>query len=89
MTAIKSALSSSSPSFKSNADAMQNLVEELNGRLATAALGGDERSRKRHTERGKLLPRARIEALLDNHVRLTGPRRDPAATCPAPSSPSP
>ena len=65
MTAIKSALSSSSPSFKSNADAMQNLVEELNGRLATAALGGDERSRKRHTERGKLLPRDRVERLID------------------------
>src|SRR5690349_1559462 len=65
MTAIKSALSSSSPSFKSNADAMRNLVEELNGRLATAALGGDERSRKRHTERGKLLPRDRVERLID------------------------
>ena len=44
---------------------MHRLVEELKGRMAVAALGGDERSRKRHTERGKLLPRERVERLLD------------------------
>src|SRR6476660_453257 len=65
MTAIKSAISSSSAAFKTNTDAMRKLVGELKGRLATAALGGDERSRKRHTERGKLLPRDRVERLID------------------------
>jgi 3-methylcrotonyl-CoA carboxylase beta subunit len=65
MTAIKSALSSSSAAFKTNADAMRKLADELKGRLAAAALGGDERSRKRHTERGKLLPRDRVERLID------------------------
>ena len=44
---------------------MQTLVAELKARQATAALGGDERSRKRHTERGKLLPRDRVERLID------------------------
>jgi 3-methylcrotonyl-CoA carboxylase beta subunit len=44
---------------------MRQLVDELKARLATAALGGDERSRKRHTERGKLLPRDRVERLID------------------------
>jgi 3-methylcrotonyl-CoA carboxylase beta subunit len=44
---------------------MGKLVAELKDKMATAALGGDERSRKRHTERGKLLPRARVEQLLD------------------------
>jgi 3-methylcrotonyl-CoA carboxylase beta subunit len=65
MTTIKSAVSTSSAAFKTNADAMRKLVDELKGRLATAALGGDERSRKRHTERGKLLPRDRVERLID------------------------
>ncbi len=33
--------------------------------MATAALGGPEASRQRHVERGKLLPRQRVERLLD------------------------
>ncbi len=65
MTALKSSISPTSAAFKSNASAMAALVDELKSRMATAALGGDERSRKRHTERGKLLPRARVERLID------------------------
>ena len=65
MTTLKSELSPSSPAFKTNAEAMAVLVSELKARQATAALGGDERSRKRHTERGKLLPRDRVERLID------------------------
>ncbi|TDZ78432.1 Methylmalonyl-CoA carboxyltransferase 12S subunit [Mycobacteroides salmoniphilum] len=41
------------------------LVAELRERLARAALGGTEQSRQRHVDRGKLLPRDRVEALLD------------------------
>src|ERR1700759_168798 len=65
MTAIKSSISANAPAFKANAEAMAKLTAELKERMATAALGGDERSRKRHTERGKLLPRDRVEGLLD------------------------
>jgi 3-methylcrotonyl-CoA carboxylase beta subunit len=65
MTQIKSAAAPNSAAFKSNAAAMGTLVDELKSRLAAAALGGDERSRKRHTERGKLLPRERVERLID------------------------
>jgi len=65
MTAIKSSISTNAPAFKSNAEAMGKLTAELRERMAAAALGGDERSRKRHTERGKLLPRDRVEGLLD------------------------
>jgi 3-methylcrotonyl-CoA carboxylase beta subunit len=65
MTALKSLISPRDATFKSNAAAMAGLVEELKTRLGTAALGGDERSRKRHTERGKLLPRERVERLID------------------------
>ncbi|MBV9540504.1 MAG: methylcrotonoyl-CoA carboxylase, partial [Alphaproteobacteria bacterium] len=65
MTVLKSSLTPTSPTFKTNAAAMGRLVDELRARQAAAALGGDERSRKRHTERGKLLPRERVERLLD------------------------
>ncbi|HJW41573.1 MAG TPA: carboxyl transferase domain-containing protein [Rhizomicrobium sp.] len=62
---LQSLLSANSPSFKSNAATMAALVDELRARQAVAALGGDERARKRHTERGKLLPRERVERLVD------------------------
>jgi 3-methylcrotonyl-CoA carboxylase beta subunit len=62
---LKSQISPNAPAFKANAAAMAGLVEELRARQAVAALGGDERARARHTERGKLLPRARVERLLD------------------------
>jgi 3-methylcrotonyl-CoA carboxylase beta subunit len=41
------------------------LAEALRARVAQAALGGNEPSRLRHVSRGKLLPRARVERLLD------------------------
>ncbi|MGA7711055.1 MAG: carboxyl transferase domain-containing protein [Rhizomicrobium sp.] len=65
MTTLKSSISQSSPAFKSNTTAMAALVDELKSRMSVAAQGGDERSRNRHTERGKLLPRDRVERLLD------------------------
>ncbi|ABW13434.1 Propionyl-CoA carboxylase [Parafrankia sp. EAN1pec] len=48
-----------------NAAAFADLVEELRGRLASTALGGSEAARRRHVERGKLLPRDRLDTLLD------------------------
>lgn len=44
---------------------MRACVDELHQRIAAAQQGGSDRARKKHTDRGKLLPRARIEALLD------------------------
>ena len=41
------------------------LNDSLRSRVAEAALGGNEKSRERHTSRGKLLPRERVERLLD------------------------
>ena len=54
-----------SEAFRTNADAMAEIVADLRARMAQIALGGGETSRKRHLSRGKLLPRDRIEALLD------------------------
>ena len=65
MTRIATRVDSGSAEFRDNAAQMQTLVAELCGRLARAAAGGDEDARARHLARGKLLPRDRIEALLD------------------------
>ena len=43
----------------------QGLAEELRSTVAAAALGGPEKHRDRHVSRGKLLPRDRVERLLD------------------------
>ncbi len=66
MSAIKTGIvSTNSAAFKANAQTMSALVGELKERLAVAALGGDSRSRDRHKSRGKLLPRERVERLID------------------------
>jgi 3-methylcrotonyl-CoA carboxylase beta subunit len=46
-------------------EAHLQLVAELRAKLAAAALGGPERARDRHVSRGKLLPRDRVDGLLD------------------------
>jgi len=50
---------------KTSRDQHEQLVGELRGRLASASLGGSEKSRERHVARGKLLPRERVDELLD------------------------
>jgi len=65
MTVLTSSIDPLSAAFKTNAAANRALAEELRKRSAEAALGGPADSRKRHTSRGKLLPRERVERLLD------------------------
>src|SRR5438309_10170190 len=48
-----------------DAESHQALVADLKEKLAAVRLGGPERSRARHVERGKLLPRDRVDALVD------------------------
>ena len=66
MSILNSSINSASAEFKSNAALMTELVEDLRQKVAKIALGGDEKARKKHTERGKLLPRERIRQLLDD-----------------------
>ena len=47
------------------AHAHSQLIDELRARTAQTALGGSGRSRQKHLDRGKLLPRDRVERLLD------------------------
>ncbi|WP_105031535.1 carboxyl transferase domain-containing protein [Arthrobacter ruber] len=66
METLASKVDPLSAAFSANAAAQAELVGDLRRRLATAALGGPERSRDRHIARGKLLPRERIDHLLDD-----------------------
>lgn len=62
---LTTAADPASEAFRANEEAHGVLVQELRAKLAAARLGGGERARARHTARGKLLPRDRVDALLD------------------------
>ncbi len=66
MPILDSSVDPTSNAFGRNADRMRALVDELRTRLASVSLGGPESSRTRHVERGKLLTRDRINALIDH-----------------------
>ncbi len=51
--------------FQRNEAALSAQVADLRAKISDIAQGGDESARTKHTARGKLLPRARVEALLD------------------------
>ena len=65
MPVIQSSLNTKSQGFADNAAAMQALVDDLQQKVAQIKLGGGEHARAKHVARGKLLPRERIDALLD------------------------
>lgn len=65
MPAIKSKIKTDAKEFRANDQAMRALVAELQAVHARIAEGGDAKSRKRHTDRGKQLVRDRIEKLID------------------------
>jgi len=65
MAAIKSRIDTRSDDFCSNAAFLQQQVDDLRARAGEIALGGDVKSRERHAARGKLLPRERVDGLLD------------------------
>lgn len=65
MAKLTSQINTSSQDFKDNHAAMQLLVDELQRIKSQVALGGDEKARNRHLQHGKLLPRERLNQLLD------------------------
>ena len=66
MPRITSKINSKSQEFADNAAHMQVQVDDLNEKIAQIKQGGGEKANKRHTDRGKLLPRERINVLLDD-----------------------
>ncbi len=65
MTVIKSAINTRSPEFQANAAALGKTVADLRDKAVQVSLGGGESARAKHTARGKLLPRDRVDHLLD------------------------
>src|SRR5437763_14800333 len=62
---LRSAADPADEAHRRNVKAHTAVVDVLRERLASTARGGPERARTRHVERGKLLPRDRVDALLD------------------------
>jgi acetyl-CoA carboxylase carboxyltransferase component len=62
---LTSKIRTSSEDFRGNAEHHRSLARELRDTLAEVRLGGSAEARERHTARGKLLVRDRIDALLD------------------------
>ena len=65
MSVLEAKLNPRTEEFKANAAAMRALVDDLNAKLAKIAEGGGADARAKHLGRGKLLPRERVERLLD------------------------
>jgi acetyl-CoA carboxylase carboxyltransferase component len=63
--AIRSVIDRQSDAYRANYVAMSESVERLRGELKRSTQGGGEKYVQRHLERGKLLPRERVELLLD------------------------
>jgi 3-methylcrotonyl-CoA carboxylase beta subunit len=66
MSVLSSSVRADDPAALANAAAQRELVDELHARLAQVSRGGPDASRDRHVARGKLLPRERVEHLLDD-----------------------
>lgn len=65
MAIIESKLNARSEDFRLNAEAMQRVVDDLKQKIAKIAEGGGAEARQKHLNRGKLLPRDRVQMLLD------------------------
>ncbi|MGD0296845.1 MAG: carboxyl transferase domain-containing protein [Bryobacteraceae bacterium] len=65
MEPLRTAIDRQSHSYRANYDAMSAMVDRLRTELKRSTEGGGEKYVQRHIERGKLLPRERVELLLD------------------------
>ena len=65
MPALSTQLKARSPEFKTSTQWMHGLVADLTAQLDKIRQGGGDAARTKHMARGKLLPRERVEMLLD------------------------
>lgn len=68
MPVIQSTINNKSADFAANKSHMLEQVNDLKLKVAKIVLGGSDKSRERHISRGKLLPRDRIEGLIDKNT---------------------
>ena len=71
MPLLESKLNPRSADFQANATAMRALVADLQVQVTKAQGGGGAAARAKHTARGKLLPRERVQMLLDQIGRAS------------------
>jgi 3-methylcrotonyl-CoA carboxylase beta subunit len=65
MTVLQSRINTRDAAFATNRDNMQTQVDDLRTVVNKIHQGGGEKAQARHTARGKLLPRERLNAVLD------------------------
>jgi 3-methylcrotonyl-CoA carboxylase beta subunit len=65
MAVLKSQLNPRGADFQANAASMRALVADLRAEIERVAQGGSESARQKHIARGKLLPRERVNTLVD------------------------
>ena len=65
MTSFRSTLDTAGAQFTRNRESMLGALAALDAEHAKALAGGGEKAVARHRKRGKLLPRERIELLID------------------------
>ena len=65
MPILETKLNARSAQFQANAAVLRAAVADLNAKLDVSARGGGDAARAKHTARGKLLPRERVQMLLD------------------------
>jgi 3-methylcrotonyl-CoA carboxylase beta subunit len=65
MTVLGSSVSRTSPAFAANRSAMEAELARVDAAVRVALAGGGEEARARHASRNKLLPRERVDRLLD------------------------
>ena len=68
MAVLRSQLDPASPAFQQNREASLALTRDFREKLQLIAAGGSEQARRKHTGRGKLLARDRIDQLLDENA---------------------
>ena len=65
MTQIRSRVSTADEEFRLNRAHYEGLIAALHQKRRVASLGGPPKARERHLARDKILPRDRVEVLLD------------------------
>ena len=70
MQQLATRIDPSSEDYRTNRDGMLEMLAHIDELLAASRAGGSERSVQRHRDRGRLLPRERVELLVDPDTPL-------------------
>ena len=88
MATLSSKINTRSAEFAANAASLKAAVDDLKAKVAHVAQGGSAEARAKHTGRGKLLPRQRVEQLSIRERRSSNSRNWRRTTCTATPRPA-